>query len=325
MIRTDLRKIIVIMTFLSMIFSASLALAAGTSEPLDVNSITIINNAGIPDKVTVMVEAGGVASGDTLKVYADPDLIRLLGKATVAKTATTATVSIKQLGSTAGSVYVTRTGKGCLESDTTQTEYLAETQSEQPSGVNVVISNNTNLPDTVTLGGIAAGDTATFKVYTDSNLKVLLGQAKVNKNDTSATVKIKQLGSIAGNVYVTQTLTVNGLAEAESDATEVFYDAETQSAPPDVNHILIINNSTSNDLIIVYGLMPDDLISIYTDKALNNLLISDSVLTGETQVVLNATLNNSGGNLFLTRTRGGQTVTSSYPNVKKAYSAAQNN
>ena len=304
--RSGLKKIALIMVLLITILSSNLVLATTTlvqSDPPTEGNITVTNYAGISDTVGVV----NIASGDsvTIKVYADPDLKRLLGKATVAKSASTVTVSIKQLGSTAGSVYVTQTSKGKSESDPTQCDYNAEIRSDAPDVNNIVVTNNAGSLDTVVVNGITTGDSVTVKVYSDPYLNVLLGQAKVNKNSvnpTSAKVSIKQLGTTAGSVYVTQTDISKG--QSESDATEQDYIAEAKSIAPGPSNILVANYTGSPDTVTVSNLATGDTIKVYSDPDLKQYL-GKATAKNTTAMVNIKQLGSGGGNIYVTITNSG--------------------
>ena len=265
--------------------------------------ISVTNNLEMPDEVVVQ----GVA-GDVVKVYSDADLKVLLGQTTVAKGASSATVRSKQLGSKAGSVYVTITSPGEGESEATEIVYDAEQKSDAPTVTTV--DNNVGMSDMVTVTS-TPGDVV--KVYSDAELKVLLGQT-VAKN-ISATVRIKQLGSTAGSVYVT----ITNKGKGESHATKFDYNAETVSEAPDADKILIINNPNPGlDVAIVYGLTSGDIINVYSNvSCIPGVLIRTSVpvAANQTQVVIDGIpqLTVSGGTVYLTRTSTGKTASSPTP------------
>ncbi|MGD6875665.1 hypothetical protein [Bacillus infantis] len=87
------------------------------------DTITVTNNtAGTPDTVAVT----GLAAGDVVKVYDAATAGTVLGTETVGAGQTTATVSIAQLGTGAGSVHVSVTSTGKTESTRTAKAFLAE-------------------------------------------------------------------------------------------------------------------------------------------------------------------------------------------------------
>jgi trimeric autotransporter adhesin len=93
-----------------------------STAPLASN-ITINNNpAGTADTMTV----AGLNIGDVINIYDAATTGNLLGTATVANGQTSATVSIAQLGTNAGQVYVSVTSTGKTESTRTAKAYDAE-------------------------------------------------------------------------------------------------------------------------------------------------------------------------------------------------------
>ncbi len=74
-----------------------------TDYALTAAQVSVTNNAGSADTVAVT----GITAGDRVAVYADSNCTDLLGTAFVAGDATSATVSIEQIGYGAGTVYVT--------------------------------------------------------------------------------------------------------------------------------------------------------------------------------------------------------------------------
>ncbi|WP_051153501.1 hypothetical protein [Ruminiclostridium papyrosolvens] len=80
-----------------------------------------------------------------------------MGTATVATGKTEAVVSIAQLGTEAGKVFVTVTNTGKLESTRTEVAYAAEEVTADPNADKVLAINNTG-NDMVVVYGLAAGD-----------------------------------------------------------------------------------------------------------------------------------------------------------------------
>ncbi|MZQ81156.1 hypothetical protein GQF01_03345, partial [Paenibacillus sp. 5J-6] len=91
-------------------------------------NVTATNNVGKADTIAFT----GLTAGTVVKVYdkVPTDATKKqLGTATVAAGATTATVSITQLGSATGSVFVTATATGQSESDALEVDFDAEAAS----------------------------------------------------------------------------------------------------------------------------------------------------------------------------------------------------
>ena len=110
------KKKISALVFLALLISTSTHVFAATT-------VTVNNNAGIP----CTVKATGLVKGDIIKVYDLATGGKLLGTAT-ADTTGIATASLaKTLGASAGTVYVSVTTKGSLESTATGFGYFAKT------------------------------------------------------------------------------------------------------------------------------------------------------------------------------------------------------
>lgn len=176
-----LSKALSILLFLSIVLpSTNTVFAAGEIY----SNISVINNAGMPDTVTVT----GLVVGDIVKVYsrvytqlglsidtvigtatAKADKVvkgtQPTASATVSAEFPVATGSVFSLSRTAGIIYVTATRKGMLESDKTPVSYRAE-QRTPVKGIEIKeIINNAGMPDTVKVTGLQVGDTV--KVYAE--------------------------------------------------------------------------------------------------------------------------------------------------------------
>uniref|UniRef100_UPI001FE90A3E IMP dehydrogenase n=1 Tax=Paenibacillus sinopodophylli TaxID=1837342 RepID=UPI001FE90A3E len=144
----------------------------------------------------------GLVEGDVVNVYKAATGGTAIGTATVGTGATTATVTIEQLGAAAGSVYVSVKKAGQLESTRTVKAY--ETEITAPvAAANIVVLNNDGDPDIVRVTGLVAGDVV--NVYTVATNGSVVGTATVGDGKTSVNVSITQLSVAAGKVYVTIT------------------------------------------------------------------------------------------------------------------------
>ncbi|MGN7359288.1 hypothetical protein ACTHPF_16255 [Paenibacillus sp. SAF-054] len=198
--------------------TGSLSVSRVATTAPAVGNITVNNNYNSDDTVAVT----GLTPGDVVKVYTSAAKTTLLGSATVAAGQTNATVTVNQLGASAGNVYVTVTSTGKGESVATVKPYAAEVvQSTAPAASSITVTNNpVGTPDTVEVTGLVAGDVV--KVYATSSATTALGQATVASGDTSATVSIAQLGTADGDVWVS----VTKVDQAESTRTVKAYSAE---------------------------------------------------------------------------------------------------
>lgn len=280
------------------------------SDNLNKDNISVTNNAGIADTVYV----SGLTSGDVVKVYDSALGGTLLGTATVASTATDVTVTIAQLGTAAGSVFVTVTSANKAESGRVEATYIAEYGSVAPSADNIIVTNNiSGTPDTVYVAGLKTGDIV--KVYNAATQGTLLGSATVSGANTDATISIPQLGSDQGSVYVTVTST----GKLESARTEAAYIAEGKSAAPLSDNITVTNNAGTSDTVYVSGLTANDVVKVYNASKGGTQLGSATVGSYNSDATVSiAQLGSTSGSVYVTVT---STNKSESARVQADYSA----
>jgi trimeric autotransporter adhesin len=160
---------------------------------------TATNNAApTPDAILV----SGVAAGDLVKVYSSATATTPV--AATEATGSPVTVTVAQLGKTAGTAYISSTTPGLLESNKVAVTYGVEAVTTAPVAANITVVNNpVRTADTITVTGLTAGDVV--KVYSAATAGTLLGAATVAPAQTSVTIEVYQLGTTAGNVYVSAT------------------------------------------------------------------------------------------------------------------------
>ncbi len=274
----------IIIVLLMILPSTSTVFAKG----LIINRITPVNNAaGTADTVTVE----GLEVGDIVKVYADAtggvaigsvtgtSITRsiVIGGKTISATQTTAVVSIPQIGVAAGSVYISVTSKGLIESDRVKVSYDAEAATLiSKSMKGTTVNNAVGTPDTVTIKGLALGDIINVYqgVTADGTVGIGLpiGTAtaiadKANASTAIATATIAQLGAAGGNVYVS--VTSKGLLESDK-LIKVQYFAEQRSTTPFLSNITTKNNAVGTaDTVIVTNLVVGDTVKVYSDVTSN--------------------------------------------------------
>ncbi|MBU3176417.1 hypothetical protein KPL47_08530 [Clostridium estertheticum] len=289
-----LSKVLSVLLFISMgLPSSSIAFAAKLSNPLVDTNITIKNNAGVPDILNVT----GLAKGDIVNVYSSTTGKKSIGTGT-AKVTGVATVSIKQIGSSAGNVYVSVKSTGLLESNKIKKSYDAEAKSIalDPKGI-VVTNNAAGTKDAVVVPGLAIGDI--IKVYSTSTAEVLLGTATA-KIEGDLTVSIDQIGTEAGNVYVS----VTSKTLLESDTTSfVSYPAEVKSIPLDIAGIVVTNNAAgTKDAVVVPGLAIGDIIKVYSTSTDGVLLGTATAKADGDLTVSIPQIGSEAGNVYVTVT-----------------------
>lgn len=161
------------------------------SETLKSSQVSIKNNKGKNDTVTV----NGLQSGSVVKVYDSKGKLISTSKA-VEKGKTSISASIKQLGTKKGSVQVTVTMPGKLESSKLSKSFSGEVTSATPSVSNVSASVS------MTVKKLKEGDIV--KVYNESG-KVISTSKAVGKGKSSISVSVTKQVSKQEKFYITVT------------------------------------------------------------------------------------------------------------------------
>jgi len=272
-------------------------------------NITVKNNADIAGTVTVK----GVQTNDVVKIYDSASNGNLLASGTVAADSRSVVISVTQLNSDGGKIYVSVTSSGKKESSRTEIKYNAESKSEPANKDNVTITNNSDAADTVEVTGLAAKDVV--NVYSSDNDDDLLGTATVADGDSSAIASISQLGTNAGSVWIS----VKRYGRPESDRVNVAYAAE--SVPPQKGNISVVNNVVISDTVTVSGLTANDIVNVYDAKKNGNLLGTGSVVGNDTSVTISIPqLGTGSGKVYVSVTNSGRGESS---RVEKDYMAEQ--
>lgn len=262
------------------------------------SKITIVNNEGIAGTVKVT----GVTGGDVVKVYDALEAGNLLGSGTVGTYDTEVTISVTQLGSEAGSVYVSVTSKGKLESDRTEAAYSSKIVTSAPKVSNITVTNNSGISDTVELTGLQPKDVV--NVYDSEENGTLLGTATVSSNSTKVIITIAELGTDSGIIYVS----VKSIGKTESIRTAVTYNAESQSDALAEGDITIENNAGTSDIIYVTGVGTNDIIKVYSVPTGGTPLASSTVSNGNLDATITVSqLGTNAGTIYVSVVRYGKT------------------
>ncbi len=272
--------------------------AEQTQAPV-VGNIAVTNNvSGTPDTV----EVTGLLAGDEVIVYSLVTGGTELGTGTVAAGETSVIVSIDQLGTTAGSVFVTVTNAGGRSESAPRVEkaYIAEPETTTaPAEADITVTNNRGDDDTVEVTGLQAGDV--IRVYDAASAGTELGTATVAAGQTSVTITIAQLGVPTGSVYVS----AERNPDLESGRTEKTYAAEATTAPA-AGDITVTNNVGAGDTIEVTGLAAGDVVKVYTVATGGTAIGTGTVAAGETDVTVTAALpGTTNGTVYVTVTNAG--------------------
>ncbi|MEH6937381.1 fibronectin type III domain-containing protein [Bacillus sp. JJ664] len=263
-----------------------------TSPILISSNITVVNNyVGTDDTVTV----NGLSEGDVISIYTASTGGNLVGTDTVGAGNTTITISVPQLSSMAGTIYVSVTKVNKLESTRQSKTYTTEPTTTAPLTSSIAVTNNkAGIDDTVKISGLVEGDIVT--VYNASTGGVVLGTATVEVLETSKTFVIPQLGSGAGNVYVT----IKKDGKLESARTAQTYTSET-SPTLSASNVTVVNNYVgTDDTITITGLVEGDIITVYDTLTNGNVISSGKVGAGNTSLTLSIPqLGSTSGTVYI--------------------------
>ncbi|SFL69066.1 hypothetical protein SAMN03159341_108236 [Paenibacillus sp. 1_12] len=271
------------------------------AEPLSVapaaSAIRITNHsAGTSDTVALL----GLQAGDVAKVYADASKNTFLGSATaVTGTAEGTIISIGQLGSAEGVVYVTVTELGKRESRVTEKGYAGEAMSAKPKLAQIRVMNElSGAHDHVIVSGLQAGDI--LKVYASEKAASALTQAAVAPGSDTADASLPQLGVGEGTVYVT--VTSSPLQESERVAKQ--FPSEPVTAAPSPGTIVVTNEPVgTDDRIELSGLAAGDIVKVYADASSTTVIGSATADGSSTQVKVSVSqLGRQAGYVYVTVT-----------------------
>ncbi|WP_170289395.1 NPCBM/NEW2 domain-containing protein [Metabacillus lacus] len=192
------------------VFGNAVLTSLPVSSKLETSQVSIKNNIKSDDIITV----SNLSKNEKINVYNSKKQLVVSGTSL----GSSLTLKVKQLGSPKGTVYITRTSSGKLESDQLAVGYSGEPVSAKINANQVSITNNKNKDDVITVKSLNKGDVV--KVYGDAKSKKLLGSGTVSNN--TLTIKVKQLGTKKGTVYITR----ESKGKLESPAVAVGFKAE---------------------------------------------------------------------------------------------------
>lgn len=250
----------------------------GESEPtkvtinklpsLSANNVIVTNHFEKDDEIIF----NGLKIGYTYKVFQDKGLTKLL--TSFEAKGTTETITVPQLGAKAGEIYVVVSKAGYTSSFATKVPFPAETI---PSikAENVMIINNTNKEDELTFKDLKVG--FTYEIYSDEGLTKQI--TFFEATEPTKTIKVPQVGDKAGAIYIV----VRKEGYNSSLPTKVTYPGEQLPALKG-EYITVTNNYGASDKITFKGLTIGNTYTAYSDKKLNNSLISFTA-TDETKTV----------------------------------------
>ncbi|PIC65785.1 hypothetical protein CSV78_16050, partial [Sporosarcina sp. P16a] len=219
---------------------------AMTTAP-EVERITVANNVGIADTVTVK----GLVAKDVVKVYGE-DGTTLLGSAVASKVGDVVVTLKAQL--TGEKVQVSVTNANSLESKRTEATITAEKETPTPDADTVTVANNVGVADTVTVKHLAIKDVV--KVYAEDGTTLLGSAVALKAGDVVVSLK----APLTGDKLQVSVTNVNSL---ESDKVEAAIAAEKVTTAPEVDTITVANNVGIADTVTVTGLTAKDVVKVY--------------------------------------------------------------
>lgn len=239
-------------------------------------NVTVKNNFNANDQIVLK----GLTKGLTYTIYSDVNLKNKLASFTA--TSSSKTLSIKQIGSKAGNVYIVVSKNGYKSSALTKVSYSKEKIVALPAK-NVTITNNKK-GDKIRFKGLMKG--FTYTVYSDRKLtkRVISFTAK----NMTKIVNVKQIGPKKGAVYVE----VRKSGYLSSNATKVNFSGERTSAISKRN--VEIKNKKKADTIKLSGLKKGTTIVIYKDVKKLKKLISFKVTNSKKTLKIKQLGKNSG-------------------------------
>lgn len=267
---------------------------------ISLESVVIVNNSGSASTITV----SGLESGDVIKAYSSSTTNSTLATATCGTYDDTVTLSTSSLDRTGGTVYLTRTEPGYLESTRHAVTYGGIITTQVISQSQVSITNSTGIASTMTVTNLSDGDVIT--VYNAQTSGSVLGSGTVAAYSSSVTFNVSSLSSGGGTVWASR----KSSGAAESSRVEISYSGVEQSDAVENADIEILNNASASDTITVRGLDSGDVIKVYKDGTVTSTLGTATASTGGSVTINISQLGTDAGSIHVTRTSSGKTESS---------------
>ncbi|MCK1971943.1 hypothetical protein LNK20_04415 [Bacillus safensis] len=269
------------------------------TSPLLASQVKVANNKGKNDTVTIK----GIKKQSVIKIFKQASG----GKEIAQQTASSSNmaISIKQLGQTSGTLYISIKEPGLKEGNRVPIRYQGE-KSEALKASQVKINNLKNKNDIITVSKLKKKDV--IKVYSTSG-KLLAA----SKPATSSSIKlyVKQVGTKSGKVYITR----SSDKMLESGKQTISFKGEP-SASLKSNQINIVNNKKKKDVVTVSKLTNQDVVKIYHSSG--KLIGKSTATKGKVVKVTFKQLGAKGGKLYFTVTGKGMSESSKTVKAFKA-------
>ncbi|MCW4358448.1 hypothetical protein K3L72_11740 [Bacillus altitudinis] len=269
------------------------------TSPLAASQVKVTNNKGKNDTVTIK----GIKKQSVIKIFKQASG----GTAIAQQTASSSnmTISMKQLGQTSGTLYISMKEPGLKEGNRVPIRYQGE-KADALKVNQIKINNLKNKNDVITVSKLKKKDV--IKVYS-TNGKLLA--ASKPANSSSIKLYVKQVGAKSGKVFVTR----SSDKMLESGKQAVSFKGEPSSALKG-SQINIVNNKKKNDVITVSQLAKQDLVKIYNQSG--KLIGQSTVSKGKVVKVTIKQLGAKGGKIYVTVTGKGMSESSKIVKTFKA-------
>ncbi|WEZ16766.2 Ig-like domain-containing protein [Bacillus safensis] len=269
------------------------------TSPLAASQVKVTNNKGKNDTVTIK----GIKKQSVIKIFKQASG----GKAIAQQTASSSNmaISIKQLGQTSGTLYISMKEPGLKEGNRVPIRYQGE-KSDVLKASQVKINNLKNKNDIITVSKLKKKDV--IKVYSTSGKLLAISKPA---NSSSIKLYVKQVGTKSGKVYVTR----SSDKMLESGKQAISFKGEP-SASLKSNQINIVNNKKKKDVVTVSKLTNQDVVKIYHSSG--KLMGKSTATKGKVVKVTFKQLGAKGGKLYFTVTGKGMSESSKTVKAFKA-------
>jgi trimeric autotransporter adhesin len=278
------------------------------------SSVTVTNNyytesaAGQDPGTEDTVAVSGVIDGDIITIYkALAGTEKLAGPVTASGVNTvngTITITISQLGTKAGKLYVTVTKTDKAESTRTAITYTAEPATTALVAANITVANNYKMDDVVTVTGIITGQIVS--VYTSPTAVTPIASRTATGNAETFILQDGILSAGTGKVYVT----VKDADKFESARMPQLYTAEVTIAPKTSNILVVNYLGSAYDTVTLVGLSVGDTVTIYSTATGTTILAVETVTGKGTTLTLATNLPDTAGTVYITVTGTGKAESS---------------
>jgi hypothetical protein len=265
-----------------------------TPPPLAAN-ISVTNNYGIPDQITLT----HVTPGYIVNVYKTTAIVTPFASDTAAGDTVTLALSTTDLDHTGGKIYVTFTAPDANESTRLTVTYVKEVAAVAPLSSDISVANNYNAADVVTVEALKSGDVVKVYLAATGTTTAYSGSPASGSATATITIPAGTLSAGGGRIYVSVTSTDAG----ESTKTVVTYNKESFSNAPAVTAVTVVNNFNAPDTVRVGGLAASDVVTVYQTATGTTSIGSGSPAAGDTFVLITlptGKLSPSGGKLYIT-------------------------